>query len=162
MTTKECLNQVISKALTLLPPKMTSPEAKAMLLAIGVQESLLTHREQIGGPARGLWQFEMNGGVRGVLRHEATKVYAEGICAHFNLQPTKETVYQNLSKNDVLAAAFARLLLWTIPGSLPKENEAEKGWKQYSTQSWNPGKPHPEKWNKNFELAWNTVKNLQE
>ena len=51
-----------------------------MLLAIGLQESRLTHRRQIGGPARGLWQFERGGGVAGVLRHAASRDHALSVC----------------------------------------------------------------------------------
>ena len=60
---KQILATIIDPALRILPPMMTSDAAKAMLLAIGMQESRLTHRKQIVGPAMGLWQFERGGGV---------------------------------------------------------------------------------------------------
>ena len=41
-----------------LLPGMDSAKARVMLLAIGLQESRFEHRRQIGGPARGFWQFE--------------------------------------------------------------------------------------------------------
>ena len=47
---------VIPAALHMLPGHMDSPEARAMLLAIGLQESKLTYRRQVGGPAHGFWQ----------------------------------------------------------------------------------------------------------
>ena len=57
---KQILATIIEPTLRILPPMMTSDAAKAMLLAIGMQESRLTHRKQIGGPAMGLWQFVSN------------------------------------------------------------------------------------------------------
>ena len=38
--------------------RVQSPEAEVLLLAIATQESALRHRTQVGGPARGHWQFE--------------------------------------------------------------------------------------------------------
>lgn len=157
MTPKECLENIINKALLIFPEKLITKEAKAMLLAIGLQESLLTYRKQINGPARGLWQFEMNGGVRGVLTHPSTKNLANKVCSKYNVIPTKEMVYKELSENDELACCFARLLLYTIPDSLPNIDSPDKGWKQYSKQSWNPGKPHRDKWDDNFKIGWETV-----
>ena len=75
MSPAEYLTDVIPAALALLPPQMDTQEARAMLIAIALQESRLTYRKQIGGPARGLHQFE-TGGVRAVLRHAATEAHA--------------------------------------------------------------------------------------
>ena len=47
-------NNIIPAALSLLPPKMDTPEARAMLGAIALQESALRYRQQVGGPAKGL------------------------------------------------------------------------------------------------------------
>ena len=64
MDYKEALNKVIIPGLKLLPPKFDTPEARVMMLAIGMQESRFLHRKQIGGPARGFFQFEEGGGVQ--------------------------------------------------------------------------------------------------
>ena len=39
------IEYAINPAMALLPPKMTSDKATVMLLAIGLQESRLTHRK---------------------------------------------------------------------------------------------------------------------
>ncbi len=55
MTPAEALASAVVPALSLLPGKMDTPEARVMLLAIGLQESHLTFRRQRPtGPARGL------------------------------------------------------------------------------------------------------------
>ncbi|MCV6902125.1 MAG: hypothetical protein NTT76_05400, partial [Achromobacter xylosoxidans] len=58
MDLKKIIDTGISPALALLPAGMDTQAAHVMLLAIGLQESRFTHRQQIGGPARGFWQFE--------------------------------------------------------------------------------------------------------
>ena len=62
------LAHTLPAAYSLLPAEMESAEATALLLSIGLQESQFTHRRQVGGPARGFYQFELSG-VQGVLRH---------------------------------------------------------------------------------------------
>lgn len=153
---RETLSNIIDPALRILPPMMTSDAAKAMLLAIGMQESRLVHRKQIGGPARGLWQFERGGGVAGVLRHPRTQAHAATVCWRLSNAGTTTSVYHALEHDDVLAACFARLLLWTLPGSLPVRGQAEEGWRQYIA-AWRPGKPHRHTWDKFYEDAWATV-----
>ncbi|XFB08402.1 hypothetical protein AAGT13_00040, partial [Azotobacter salinestris] len=92
-------------------------------LTIGLQESGLIHRRQIGGPARGWWQFEQGGGVAGVLRHPASAGYARGVCTARKVSPEPGIVWAELEHDDTLAAAFARLLLWTDPAPLPEVGE---------------------------------------
>lgn len=135
----------ILPALALLPPAMNSPQARVLLLAIGLQESRFLHRRQIGGPARGFWQFERNGGVRGVLTHPASREDALRICAARDVAPVAATVNAALETDDILAAAFARLLLWTDPLRLPAAGDADGAWALY-LRTWRPGKPHPQTW----------------
>src|SRR5690606_12018619 len=71
---------LIEAGLALLPEPDSSREARAMLLAIALQESRFMHRRQIGGPARGYWQFEV-GGVRGVMTHRHTSTLARELIA---------------------------------------------------------------------------------
>lgn len=134
----------IDEALLLLPAKMDSKQARVMLIAIGLQESRFEHRRQIGGPARGFWQFE-KGGVKGVLTHKATKEIAFNVCELRGITATEPAVYRQLEHDDVLAAAFARLLLFTHPHKLPGLGDAEYAWNYY-LKTWRPGKPHPETW----------------
>ncbi len=50
--------------------------ARVLMLAIAGQESAWKYRAQVGGPARGFWQFEVTG-VDGVLnRNQTTKLIA--------------------------------------------------------------------------------------
>ncbi len=135
----------ILPALALLPPAMNTPQARVLLLAIGLQESRFQHRRQIGGPARGFWQFERNGGVRGVLTHPASRDDALRICAARDVAPVSATVHAALETDDILAAAFARLLLWTDPLRLPAVGDADGAWALY-LRTWRPGKPHPQTW----------------
>lgn len=146
LTTKNA----IDPALELLPRRMDTPEARVMLLTIGMQEGRLIHRRQIKGPARGLWQFEQSGGVRGVLNHDASAQHANMICSVRGVWPKSESVYQALERDDVLAAAFARLLLWTDHKPLPTEKNA--AWALYE-RTWRPGKPHRQTWDDFFESA---------
>lgn len=143
--------QAMKDALSLLPTKMSTQLALLLMLAIGYQESQGIHRRQLGnGPARGLWQFEKGGGVHGVMTHTASSGYAMQLCAHFRIPFNETAVYQALETNDVLAAGFARLLLWTAPGALP-DNEAD-AWTYYERQ-WRPGKPRPHDWPNSYRAA---------
>lgn len=150
----ELLNRVLTDAifpaLSALPPRFYSPEALHLQLAIGLQESKLKDRWQVldgsrKGPARGLWQFEQGGGVKGVLNHESTAALAADACRAACVQPKPAAVWAALETDDVLAAKFARLLLWTDPRPLPGLNDTDGGWAYYE-RNWRPGRPHPQTW----------------
>lgn len=139
MTISQIRRSAIEPALLLLPAKMSSPQAECMLLAIGLQESRLIHQRQIKGPARGLWQFEQGGGTAGVLRHPLTAKLARDVCAARGVEPTPAAVQIALAgTDDVLDAAFARLLLWSDPGKLPGKDDTEGAWQLY-LRTWRPG-----------------------
>ncbi len=142
MNYREALNKVVIPGLKLLPEKMDTPEARVMLLTIGMQESRFLHRKQINGPARGFFQFEEGGGVRGVLKHPSTKRIIQDVI--FKLGIPAEECYNCLAEDDDLAAAFARLLLYTDPKPLPALNsDPSESW-DYYLRNWKPGKPHRE------------------
>lgn len=144
---------IIEPALALLPAKMSSPQALAMLLAIGMQESHFEYRRQLGnGPARSFWQMERGGGVHGVLTHRASAKLAAGICAQRGVEPTEQAVWEAIERDDVLAAAMARLLLWTDPQPLPALSDTAGGWALYA-RVWRPGKPRPAEWPANYLRA---------
>lgn len=128
-----------------------------MMLAIGLQESRFTHRQQIGGPARGFWQFEKGGGVKGVLRHHSTAEYARAVCSARDVLADESAVYARLDQDDVLAAAFARLLLWTDPKAIPALGDVDQAWNLY-IRTWRPGKPHPQTWNGLYSRAMESAK----
>ena len=146
---------VLPAAYGLLVPRMNSPEASALMLAIGAQESRFVHRHQINGPARGFFMFEKSG-VSGVLEHKASATYARDVCRSLCYEPTVTTVYHAIADNDVLACAFARLLLWTLPEPMPGRDGEAAGLVQY-LDAWRPGKPHPETWADCWARAWAAV-----
>lgn len=145
--------QAVNEAFALLPSKMDTPLARIQHAAIGFQETkYLTRIQYSNGPARSYWQFE-NGklaGINGVLNHKATAVLAKSVCEARGVEPERMAVWKAMETDDVLGAAFARLLMFTDAGAVPK-NEAE-GWAMY-LRTWRPGKPHPDNW----PLAYKTA-----
>lgn len=153
---------VLPAAFAVLPPAMYSREAAALLLAIGLQESGFAARRQLGGPARSFWQFEV-AGVRGVLEHSKSAAPIAGALAALRYPAIVDdpaTVLAALEHNDVLAACFARCLLWTLPFSLPAPEAAGGGWQLY-LEAWRPGKPRFATWNAHYADAWGWVRNQQ-
>lgn len=146
------LQAAVLPALHRLPQPLSATEATVMLLAIGGQESGFRTREQIGGPAHGLWQFEKGGGVRGVLKHRASAGWARTLCDQFGVPATEAAVYWALPENDELAAGLARLLLWTDPLRLPAIGDEQGAW-DYYVRNWRPGKPHRDRWAEHYTAA---------
>ena len=136
---------------------MRSREAKAMLIAIGLQESRFKYRRQlIGnpakpiGPAAGFWQFEKGsaasrGGVWGVFLHESTNRHVKALCAARGIPASPSNIWETIQTDDVLAAGIARLLLWTDPKPLPALGDSDAAWALY-LRTWRPGKPHQATW----------------
>lgn len=147
----------IGPALALLPSKMASDKAEVMLLAIGLQESRMTHRRQIGGPAKSLLQFESGGGVKGVMNHPASRPYAMPLCDYLGHEFDRDTIFRAMEFNDVLAFGFGRLLLYTDPKPLPDVGDAQGAWDLYM-RVWRPGKPHRESWDGLYDIAMKVVK----
>jgi hypothetical protein len=146
---------VAPAAYKVLPSAMQSDDATAMLLAIGWQESRFTHRQQVKGPARGFWQFEQGGGIKGVMSHPKTKepCAAAMQALGYRWPMTPFDAHCVIEHNDIAAFVFARLLLWTVPGRLPSRGEAEMAWRIY-TSGWRPGKPHYETWAEACRHGW--------
>ncbi len=163
MDAKTAHDFILPAGLQHLPERLDTIEARAMLLAIGLQESDFKHRVQLignhrhwwdslRGPARGWWQFE-RAGVTGVLRHRATADHAATVLERLRYPDEVGMVHKALAHNDPLAAVFARLLLFTVPNRLPRRDEANEAWRQY-TWAWRPGKPHPARWPSRYAEAW--------
>jgi len=149
----DALNHIIAAAMTLLPASWDTPEARRMLRAIAYQETDLKARRQHGnGPARSYWQFELGGGCRGVLTHVAVRDEMRGALVALDCPgaASPEDLWRLIEHNDVLAAAAARCLLYTLPH--PMATTQDDGWQQY-IEAWRPGKPHPEKWADAWERA---------
>ena len=147
--------RLIRAGLQFLPVEMDTPAARAMLLAIGMQESRFMHRRQIRGPARGYWQFEVNG-VRGVINHRATSGLARDVLTRLGYLVSPDAVHPVLEDNDILAVVFARLNLYWLPQALPAADDAIGAWAQY-IDAWRPGKPHPDTWAAFYNRAWELI-----
>lgn len=148
------LRTAINPAFTLLPPRMESEQARVMMLGITLQEADGVYRVQKGGgPAHGLWQFEEGGSVHGVMTHHATKGYAGVLCASRRCMWDERAVWEALARDDILAAAFARLLLYTHPHPLPEVDASEDETWDYYKFLWRPGKPRRVDWSANHAAA---------
>lgn len=166
--TPEQLNRIIfPAAFAFLPAEFDTPAARALLISIALQESRLKYRIQIvnrsglwwekpHGPARGLYQFEMGGGVAGVMAHPASRGIAAEVLDTLNYPFAAAVAHEALAFDDILATCFARLLLRTLPGALPGKGQHDESWGQYIS-AWRPGKPHPETWRGFYDTAWGVV-----
>jgi len=145
---------IIPAAYAVLPPKMASANASALLIAIGLQESGFQARRQQFGPARGFWQFEVSG-VRGVLHHPKSRAAIENAIVRlgYGTLVDEDALHDIAEHNDILAACFARALLWTLPGTLPGPDELDVSWALYE-RGWRPGRPRPTSWPANYRAAW--------
>jgi len=154
MTTIEYATRLVyPAALSLLPRHMDTPEARAMLTAIGLQESAFAARRQADdGPARGFWQFEP-AGVRAVLNHRASQPHIVAALVTLGYSALADTSSRAIEHNDVLACVYARLLVWTHPQRLPRQGERAYA-QEYYLWLWRPGRPRLDKWPANFERAW--------
>lgn len=163
----EIMNTVIfPAAFSLLPPGMDSAQARAMLLAIGLQESKLRHRAQLVGdarewwesknpPAHGWFQFERPA-IGLLLKHAATKLLLERVLTDLEYPADDSILHQALRDNDLLAVCFARALLRTVPESLPVIGDVLESERQY-LWAWRPGKHDPERWKKSYALMLETM-----
>jgi hypothetical protein len=129
--------------------RLHTPIAEQYLLTIGLQESRLTEtiqRDASGRPlvtlARGFWQFEKGGGVRGVLRHSSTEWFRK-LLAEADWPLTEDALHYMLAYNQHLATVAARALLWTDPRQLIDDEAA--AWETYA-RVWRPGRPHRQTW----------------
>jgi len=123
-------------------------EARRLLLAIALQESGLKHRRQVvngeeTGAASGYFQFEKGGGCAGVLAYPRLGTIMQNICSTYGIGQTAQELWTAIQFQDIVAAAAARILIYTLPNDLPKM--PEDGWAQY-VRAWRPGKPRPETW----------------
>src|SRR5215469_1588892 len=142
------------------PP--VSPLARQNLLTIAQQETALRARYQNSpsetpGPARGWWQFEQGGGVKGVMNHQSSKATAARVLTDLSIVHNTSAVWRALEGCDLLATSFARLLLWTDSAPLPTNQK--DGWNCYM-RVWRPGKPHPDKWPGYWSAAANALAKL--
>jgi hypothetical protein len=156
MTPRRFVDLALAPGLSLLPATFDTPAARALILAICLQESDLKHRrQQPHGTARSYAQFEPNG-ITGVFKHRRSGELANRLCYDLDISPRTAAVHTAIEWSDLLCVGFSRLLLWTLPQRLPFPNEEENGYLQY-LDAWRPGKPRYDDWPKNYALAWATV-----
>jgi len=146
---------ILGPALTLLGARYDTREARAIMVAIGLQESSLRSRAQAGGPARSYWQFEQ-AGIAGILTHKATAPALADACGALDYTAQASIVHAAIEHNDILAACCARLLLFTHRDPLPKKEAELAAWNYYLSL-WRPGKPRPADCAANWEKAWEAV-----
>jgi hypothetical protein len=155
-TNETVLADAINPALEMLPAKLTSDQARTMLLAIGRQESgFAARRQRNDGPARGFWQFERNG-VLGVMHHSTTGAMAFEFIDRCGVEYGSTHVLDALETDDVLAAGIARLYLWTDPRPLPAIGDVTGAWDLYE-RVWRPGKPSYTRWQSAYGQAVETM-----
>lgn len=147
----------IRQALTeYLPQRMDAVGARLMMLTIQKHEDPEERRYQLvkrteatalenivgpktaKGPARSLWQMEQGGGVKGVLHHNSTGALIDDICDRFEVSNSTVSCWKAIEENDVLAACFARLLLWSDPKEMPTVSDADGAFDLY-LRTWRPG-----------------------
>lgn len=156
MTPPVFVTTAILPALSLLPAKMDSPEAQALILAVALHESGLTKRRQFGkGPARSYVMFE-RAGIRGVVKHPKSRDHARDLCKTLDVLFNVPAIHRAIEFQDVLAVGLARLLLLTLPKPLPAVTNPIEAWYQY-LEAWRPGKPREEPWKQNYTLAWAVI-----
>lgn len=138
--------EMIRKGLQHLPPTMSKNIDRVLvaMLAIGLQESKFEHKFQVvntpgvKGPARGFWQFESGGGVKGIMRHPASKPHLEKACRELGVPFEQRAIWLALEHNDDLAVVCARLLLYTDAKALPLVPDEQGMW-EYYLRNWRPG-----------------------
>jgi hypothetical protein len=156
-------------ALSLLPGKMDSPQARAQMMAIGLHESGFVARQQGGtkkkpgeGPAKSFWQFEKNGGVAECLTDPIIKPILLPILDLLGYPRwTAADIHEAMEHNDTVAAVMTRLLLWKDPRTMAESNEPQKGYVIYLAR-WRPNpdaaKRHAPEWPGHFKSAWEIVR----
>lgn len=156
---------IVPAALSLLPGRMDSAEARANIMAIGMQESEFIARQQGGtarksgsGPAKSFWQFEKKGGVQELLSNETTRPILIPVLNILGYPEwTAEALHEAMEHNDVLACVMARLLLYIDPQELADSMEVWKAWRMY-LRRWRPGLERPKPWPKNYDKAWALIR----
>lgn len=163
MTPDFVLTTALDPALRMLqavggPPMWDA--TRIFLLTVMGQESAWTKRRQLGrtagtfGPARGLCQFERNGGVALTMAHKSVEAWGRRFAGNLSIPWDVDTIYEAIAWNDVLACGFGRLYAYTDPKPLPMT--AAEGW-DYYLRVWNPGQPRPETWGAYWHMAASAV-----
>lgn len=165
------LREDIEAGLNLLPTIRKTDSARLQLYATNRQENPARHPRQLVkkdgklqpvGPAAGDYQFELTGGIRGLLNFKSPTVQTllAGACRARGVSQNAEAIFGALQVDPVFAAALARLLYYTDPKPLPAVADEAGAWALY-LRTWRPGAydRQPEelraKWRKSYTEAMN-------
>lgn len=168
---KYFIEPVLEGAASRYRTSIDSPSARAMLLAVGLQESRLVETIQRGaggkpltGLARSWWQFEggRNQALGGILADPRTAWARDELC-HMGypcLEPGRDDLHWCMAYDQRIGVILARALIWLDPYALPAPvPQAETtAWTLY-IRCWRPGKPHHASWAANWRAAIETVTN---
>lgn len=140
--------EVLRPAMELLPEHLNKASARRVITTICLQESAFDtsmgsrwqvvdrRRPDVKGPARGLPQFELGGGVAGVYKHSTTHELARLLCHARDVRFDIKDMYYAMDRDDLFAVAMARLLLLTDPKPMPITEDM--AWGCY-LWNWRPG-----------------------
>jgi hypothetical protein len=136
------------------PPSLeTERRARHLMLTIALTESALRYRQQIGGPASGLYQFETNGGCAEFESARRLALFRRA-ARDLHLPVERRATAAALRHGaDVLAAIMARALLWLDPAPLPEVGEDVGVAYRYYLRRWRPGKPSPRRFTASYAVA---------
>jgi hypothetical protein len=145
MDPKTCLAAIIRPTLAFLGPPYAGEPAEVMLLAIALQESGLATREQMGGPAHGLWQFELATATNDFV--VAGRTFFKNIVESLGFKLNPFTLWDAIAAGaDQLACVLARERLYRmVDAPLPAVGDQGEAWRQY-VQAWGPGRPSEGRW----------------
>lgn len=154
MTPRQFHDLCVIPGLSLLPPFMTSPEARVLLVAIAMQETGLMTRSEVGGTAFGFYQF-MVIGVDGVFANGETGHLAVDVAKSLQI-PVDENFYEAVRWNDHMGTVLARLNLWPDPAPLPAIG-AEAEARNYYARIWRPKIVAVQRWPAAYNAAISCV-----
>lgn len=145
MTPAEFQTKILLPSLSSIPSAIVSDKATLMLLAIAGQESGWTDRiQQPNGPARGFWQSEQGGMLKGVIGGPFAPVL-DNFLALYSIPTDIDLMFQALAWHDPLACLVARLGLLMDPSPLPSIGDVDDAWSTYQN-NWRPGAPSRTRW----------------
>jgi hypothetical protein len=122
----QILRQTIKN--TLIPLGLYSDNACELLLATCANESNFgEYREQVGGPAKGIYQQEPE---------DHDDIWKNYLIYHMDLnakihQLSGSCDANDLINNDIYSTAMARIHYMRAPGTLPANNDIEGIWNYY-------------------------------
>lgn len=130
-----------------------SPQARLQLLATAIQESAMTHLEQVHGPARSFFQEEPNG-IKAVIGNPSVSRILFDYCQRHGISFDEPDIYAAVATEpgQPLACVVARCLLLADAHPLPAIGDEEGAWQCYF-RNWRPGKPDRSRWVESYRSA---------